>query len=81
MDFGTGVSDLGSLGALLEATIAEEGCGLKDLTVLAAQHDPLRVDLTVPEPIIAGPCELPLVDSAWPHAAQCRALIDRKAYS
>jgi hypothetical protein len=36
---GTGV-----LRAVLEQAIAEEGCKLKDLTVLAAQNDPFRVD-------------------------------------
>jgi hypothetical protein len=28
----------------LEAVIAEEGCSLKDLTVLAAKNDPFRLD-------------------------------------
>lgn len=32
------------LRALMDATTAEDGCSLKDLTVLAAQNDPFRVD-------------------------------------
>jgi hypothetical protein len=39
---GNGAS--GALRARLEAAIAEEGCALKDLTVLAPQNDPFRVD-------------------------------------
>ena len=32
------------LRAALEAVISERGCSLKDLTVLATQNDPFRVD-------------------------------------
>lgn len=39
---GNGTSGL--LRAALEHAIVEEGCKLKDLTVLAPQHDPFRVD-------------------------------------
>ncbi|HEV8279806.1 MAG TPA: hypothetical protein VGQ26_29520 [Streptosporangiaceae bacterium] len=39
------MSDASSpLRAALEAVIAEQGCSLKDLTVLATQNDPFRVD-------------------------------------
>lgn len=41
-DNGNGTS--GALRAVLEQAIAEEGCKLKDLTVLAPQNDPYRVD-------------------------------------
>ena len=32
------------LRAALDKVIAEQGCSLKDLTVLAPQNDPFRVD-------------------------------------
>ena len=41
---GNGNGNGGVLRAALERAIAEEGCKLKDLTVLAAQNDPYRVD-------------------------------------
>jgi hypothetical protein len=41
---GDGNGTSGALRAALEQAIAEEGCKLKDLTVLAAQNDPYRVD-------------------------------------
>jgi hypothetical protein len=56
---------------------------------IAAVNDALRVDATgirfppivVPRPVVAGADRLPLIDSDWSHAKQCRALRDRKAYS
>ena len=36
--------DCGPLRAALDKVIAERGCSLKDLTVLAPQNDPFRVD-------------------------------------
>ena len=36
--------DCGPLRAALDKVIAERGCSLKDLTVLATQNDPFRVD-------------------------------------
>ncbi|HRD60451.1 MAG TPA: hypothetical protein PLZ93_00520 [Nocardioides sp.] len=38
------MSTSNGLRALMEATAETDGCGLKDLTVLAAQNDPFRVD-------------------------------------
>ena len=38
------------LRAALDSIIAEEGCSLQDLTVLAAQNDPFRVDTPRPAP-------------------------------
>jgi hypothetical protein len=38
------VTGVGPLRAALDAVIAEQGCSLKDLTVLAPQNDPFRVD-------------------------------------
>jgi hypothetical protein len=34
----------------------------------------------LPEPIINGDQPMPLLDSSWPFAEQCKALIDSKAY-
>jgi hypothetical protein len=38
------VGEAGPLRAALDRVIAEQGCSLKDLTVLAPQNDPFRVD-------------------------------------
>jgi hypothetical protein len=40
----TSVTDIGPLRRLLEKVAAEDGVPLKDLTVLASQNDPFRVD-------------------------------------
>jgi hypothetical protein len=55
---------------------------------VAAINDALRIDVDgidlpafeVPEPRVYGNHGLPLVDSDWSHAEQCRALIGHKAY-
>jgi hypothetical protein len=53
-----------------------------------AVNNALRVDATgitvpaieIPEPDVDGVDGLPLVDSDWSHADQCRRLINHKAY-
>ena len=73
----------------LEQMRGEAEAKLGDLhEQVAAINDELRVDtdgielpdVEVPESEIDGDYGLPLVDSGWTHAEQCRHLIARKAY-
>ena len=73
----------------LEQMRSEAEAKLGDLhEQVAAINDELRVDVDgielpeveIPEPEIDGDYCLPLVDSDWSHAEQCRQLIARKAY-
>jgi hypothetical protein len=56
---------------------------------IRAINDAMRFNLSdfdvppvpaLPEPIINGDQPMPLLDSSWPFAEQCKALIDSKAY-
>ena len=79
-----------SLGDHLNQIRADAAAKLEELQAeVAAINDALRFDIgdfdvppvpEVPEPVLTEDYPLPLVDSSWPFAEQCKALIASKAY-